>query len=453
MAETWLPEILKFHPVAPLPRRSPVSWMEYWRGISFALPLLCSCLAILLFDFSLWGGPLSAEEATAVGLGTVASFLTSGGFVQAMSRRSLFFIGTNQPRRCEMSTWAWVRRGAFCNLAVVAGALVVSTLSGWLPARINVIAGAFSAALSLFWLAMGILCFLKRGILGVWVTLGGIAIVAVLHRGLRLPLLASQFAAISMCAAVSFVLSHRLLRRTSQTPAPDPPVSSLLQDACLLWPYFGYGVLYYLLLFGDRLISWTADTYASALIVQFRGDYETALNVGLLAFVVQVGWVHRSTVAFYHRVNDSLARYFIHQTTQFRKAMLDFYRDSLAGFIPLAAAASILSMLCAVSSGIVHGRAMAVTTLWSLAGFPFLVAGLWNVSLLFGLSGALQAVRAVGIACLVDLCVGYILSRVGAYPYAVVGFTAGAVVFALLSGIDTLRAFRRLDYCYFAAST
>src|SRR6266853_723106 len=91
MAEAHFPELSARQParnhfkteVVSSPKRSSAV-MDYLSGISFALPLLFSCVAILLMRFSLWGGDLPAGQASAIGIGIACSFIASGGFVQAM---------------------------------------------------------------------------------------------------------------------------------------------------------------------------------------------------------------------------------------------------------------------------------------------------------------------------------------------------------------------------------
>src|SRR5262249_19883886 len=104
MAAAWLPEVLAHpKPVCKEPDKSR-AWRDYCKGIAFALPLLASSLSILFLGFALWGGNLTAEQATAAGLGVIASFFLSGGVVQAMARRGLFFQATRQFRRGASST-------------------------------------------------------------------------------------------------------------------------------------------------------------------------------------------------------------------------------------------------------------------------------------------------------------------------------------------------------------
>src|SRR5207248_6123388 len=164
MADAWLPWILSYRKPPQPEMPAGRGWREYCQGIGFAVPLLVSSASILLFGFALWEGDLSIEEATAVGLGTIASFLLTGGFVQVMARRGLFFAATKQFRRCEQSTWWWFRAGGGAMLIAIVVLLATSAYWGWLPARLNLVAAAFCLVLGLFWMATGILHYLNGGL-------------------------------------------------------------------------------------------------------------------------------------------------------------------------------------------------------------------------------------------------------------------------------------------------
>src|SRR6266516_7596609 len=45
------------------------------RGMAFAVPLVSCCLVVLLLKVSLWGGSLTADEAAALAIATIASFV------------------------------------------------------------------------------------------------------------------------------------------------------------------------------------------------------------------------------------------------------------------------------------------------------------------------------------------------------------------------------------------
>ena len=448
MARAWLPRILAY-PKEQVPAPQAVNgWKEYWKGISFALPLLASAVSILVLGFSLWGGDLSSGEATAAGLGTINSFLITGGFVQVMARRGMFFAGTKQFRRCEESTWWWFGLGGTMLVTATALMLAFATYWNWLPLRLNLVAAGFCVTLGFFWLGTGALHFQNGGLEILGVTVAGILLVAVLHSGFHMGLIPAQLLAILIAGAGATLIAALRLRRNHEPRSTALPAFRP-RDVFLLWPFFLYGILYYWMLFADRLIAWTAHTQASAFLVQFRADYESALNIGLLAFVFQVGWVQHSITVFYRELAVAQRGYAIDCADGFRRAMVRFYWQRTARFLPLAL---VVSLLVIVVAKAVLGNDVIWTAQWAVAGFPFVVIGLWNVSLLFALSRAPQAVAATACASAVDLVFGYLLSRLGSPQFAVIGFLIGGVTFTVLSGYWALAALRRADHAYYAAS-
>src|SRR5215472_5128418 len=163
LAEACFPWLRMF-PASGL-RDCRQSWLiEYLKGLSFALPLGLCCLAMAMFRFSLWGGDVSPQLAVAIGLGTVSSFVTTGGIVQAMARRGLFFFGVRDGATGEAVCWRGVRFGAawlaICGLVLLAPCRFYH----WLPSPFDWIAFAFHLSLGLLWLATGILHMLERNV-------------------------------------------------------------------------------------------------------------------------------------------------------------------------------------------------------------------------------------------------------------------------------------------------
>ncbi len=452
MAEAYFPALESTRPSwSPTPKTLRPG-LAYLKGISFALPLLFSCLAILVLKFSLWGGEAPADVATAIALGTVCSFVVSGGFIQAMARRGLWYAGTGQFGVCAESSWSWVRLGALASALFAVVAMALNVYFDWIPQSLGLVAAAFHLSLSLFWLSTGMLYMLGRNLTVGATALAGIAGVFVLHRGLGLPLLAAQIVAILSATALAFRIAAHLLRRQAKGDPGHRARSPLGKRFYFAWPYFVYGSLYYVFLFADRLLTWTARTEGAAWPIQFRAGYESAQDLALFAFILQVGWVHAATVDFYHRLTAAQKNFTIAQLPEFNQELTDFYHRKLLSFVPLALMPSAIVYLVGRSYGFFDGLVNPKVALWSLAGFPFLVLSLWNVSLLFGLSRPLYVVWAIASACAADVGIGYLLSRMGSYEQAVAGFTVGAVCFAAVSSYCARKTLRRLDYYYFASA-
>ncbi len=426
--------------------------VDYLNGISFGLPLLFSCVAILLLRFSLWGGELPSNQASAIGLGIACSFIASGGFVQAMSRRGRWYIGTRQFRRCESWTWSCLSRATVVLLFGGLAGVAISAYFHWFPNRLAWLAAAFYSSLTLLWLSMGMLYMLEKNFLVAAAALTGIGNVALLHRAFGLDLMLSQMISIVLAAVFGIAISMFTLKRWRRDSTGEALREPAGRTIYYLWPYFVYGCLYYLFLFADRLLAWTARTEVSGQLFQFRGSYEAAQDVALFAFIFQVGWVHSATVQFFKKLQACQAELSTERIEEFNCRLTKFYGRMFLWFGPLAATTTGAVYLGARNFGFVSDPLQWKVMVWSLAGYMLLVLSLRNASLLFALSRPLYVLRAIGFACVANIGVGYILSRFVSYDLAVIGFATGAGVFAAVSTWHSLQVLRRLDYNYFASA-
>jgi hypothetical protein len=434
------------------PVRQSSELIEHVKGMSFALPLALSCLAMLFLSFSLWGGDLPSEVAAAVAVGTVSSFVVTGGVVQAMARQGLFYAGTGELRMSEVTCRRWLVYGAGVLGATAILALAANSVFEWLPHPLDWTAIAFHLLLGFFWLGTGVLYMLERNLLVAVSATVGIAAVAGLHLSVGLPLIPAQLLGILLAALFATALALRLLAGRA---ADDSGRVHRLMPVRMLYltaPYIVYGCLYYLLLFADRLMAWTAQTQSASLPLVFRGDYELPLDIALFAFVLQVGWVHSSMLRFYSRVKSAQTVCEVDRAHEFNFAMQRFYRTRLLLFLPLALVVSVLVWLVAARAGLLHDQLSIRIAVFALVGYPFLVIGLWNVSLLFALSLPKAVLPAVAIGTMINGATGYFLSRALSYEWAVAGFALGALAFGLISSATVFRRFRDLDYYFFASA-
>lgn len=434
------------------PARPASELLEHVKGMSFALPLALSCLAMLLLSFSLWGGDLPSEVAAAVAVGTVSSFVVTGGVVQAMARQGLFYAGTGELRMSEVACRRWLVYGAGVLAATALLGAFANYLFEWLPYPLDWTAIAFHLLLGLFWLATGVLYMLERNLLVTVAAAVGIAAVAGLHLGAGLPLIPAQLLGILLAAVFAAAVALELLARRAADDSGRVHRPMPAKMLYLTAPYIVYGCLYYLLLFADRLMAWTAQTHSASLPLVFRGDYELPLDIALFAFVIQVGWVHSSMLRFYSRVKAHQSVCEVDRTREFNQAMQRFYRFRILLFLPLAILVSVAVCFAAGRAGLLQDDLSLRILVFALAGFPFLVIGLWNVSLLFALSLPKAVLPAVAIGAIANAATGYFFSRALSYEWAVAGFTAGALAFGLISSATVFRRFRDLDYYFFASA-
>ena len=441
---------VEHRPAAPPKRFNGI--FEYLNGISFAVPVLLCALSTLLYQLSLWGGDLSPDAAAAVAIGTVSSFIATGGIVQASARRTLFLIHTGDWDSAADACRKWSMLGVALIGGWALAGWAFNSYYGLLPFPLDWVAMAFQCALGLLWLACGVLYVLEKNLVVGGAVVAGIATVAICQRLLGMPLLASQLVGIvvtgSLCAAIAAAI---LRHKSSRVSKPDGEFLSS-RIIHILTPFFIYGCLYYLFLFADRWVAWTARTAASTLPFQFRGDYETGLDIAMIAFVFQVGWVHTSMLAFYDRIQRGQSRHTVHDVALFNQEIFYFYLRRVAAFLPFGALSGYLTFWAADRLHLLATASMREVTAVALIGYPLLVVGLWNTGMFFALSRPRFVLVSTGIALVVNLAAGYLSSRVGGYQYAVYGFAAGSAVFACLTTYLFLKHTRAIDYYHYASS-
>jgi hypothetical protein len=452
MAEAHFAQLVEHRPVRSLQVveignvRRPI--LDYLNGVLFALPLFISCIAILLLRYSLWGSQLPAAEASALGLAVVSSFIASGGFVQVITRQGLWYLGTKQFRSCVKSTFMWFKVAIFILLLLGVIGIAAGVYLELMPAKLCPVAAAFYFSLCLLWLSTGLLYMLQKSLMVALAVLLGIGLVVLLNGVFGVPLLAAQITAILIASVSGIIFAGYLLRQLAQGDPTSPRRESIGKILYYVTPYFAYGCLYYLFLFSDRLLAWTARTELSGMPIQFRGAYEAAQDMALFAFIIQVGWVHWATARFYKYLKTCQEELGMREFEEFNRRLRACYWKIGRQFVPICIGASIAGFLWAWFTGALNDALHIKVMIWSLVGYMFLVPSLRNVSLLFALSRPGYVLLATTCACGVNIVLGYLLSRFVGYEEAIAGFAFGALAFAGLSTVYSLRVLNRLDYHY-----
>jgi len=451
MASHWYPKMRELPEAPRKPEAAARPIFEHLKGTGFTMPLAVCCIVMLFFGFSLWGGDLEADVAAAVAVGTITSFIVTGGIVQAMAWQGMFYLGSADSRMGAVTVLRWCGYG----VATLVGSSAVGLLLNWqfafLPGPLLFLAIGFYLALGSLWLATGILYMLDEHLLVTASIAVGIAIVIVFHLGFTWPLTHSQIAGVFGATAFAAFAGYRRLKRRYDEEAGRIHNRMLTRTLFFASPYLSYGFLYYLLLFGDRIIAWTAHTETASMPLVFRGDYELPLDIALLGFILSAGWVHASTHLFFAEVRRHLPLCATDSPSAFNSHMGQFYLIRLLYFLPVALLVNLVIWFVARGTGVLPSGGSLWIAGIALCAYPFLTLGLWNVSVLFSLALPSAVLPAAGAAVLLDITSGYVLTRVLTHEYAVVGFLVGATIFGLGTTITLSRRIERLDYYYFAS--
>lgn len=438
---------------------------DYLKGLLFAMPMAAQVFAMILFGYALWSWiEFSNKTGTAIALGTIMSFLVTGGFAQAIGRRGLFYSQQNAPTLARRVSYRFLRVG-FLTLAITGLMLGLANLIlDLLPGQMAFLAALYYTLLASLWLLFAVLYMLQRQLLFTSITVFAIlvvhAVMLLSDWGMIIAHTLGLLTAICLSAFSGWWILRRMCRKEQAHIAIGLPRDSILVYAS--GPYFAYGVIYFGFFFTDRLMAWTADTGRGLLpyFVWFDARYELGMDWALFSFILSVGVLEFTMREFSERIVATEKAYPAADKQAFDRKFTRFYYNHLMLFL-IAAVISILVSYWGMTAlrdtglfpfiGVFFNPITEEVFWWAAIGYVFLVWALFNSVFLFALSRPQLVLRSLLIGLAADLVTGFVLSRTGSYELAVVGMTLGALAFLIVSTFHVSRVYGRLDYYYYSA--
>jgi hypothetical protein len=434
---------------------------RYFKGIAFALPMALQAAAMLLWGYGIWGAlDLELAQGSAIALGFIASYVAAGGFAQAIVRRGLFYIYQEEEGLARWTAWRGFAIALRATLALLAPALLVNFTFRILPWPMALTAAAFYAGLTVLWLAWALLYLVRRTELLAVITALSLAIVITAAKLGAPPIVANAIGVIA-ADALSIIAARVFLARMvrSRQPVVNPPRLAVLVFSTSR--FFVYGLLFNAFLFTDRVLAWTTAVgredfppYGFWLNVR----YELAMDLALVIVIVMGGMVQYAIERFSEKLIPSEKR--TSDAADFVRGQLQQHRRrswqlALSAVFALALAWWLVIALRAVPNARFQEALTAqVTTRVFIAasiGYIFFMFAVRNLLLLLTLSRIDDAVRAVLIALVTNIVVGFVCSRAIAYWAAVAGLIAGSIVLSIVAARASRRTLEDLDYSYYAA--
>ena len=441
-----------------LARRFTVS---YIRGLTYALPVTGQVMALVWLGYSLWASVrLTEGGATMIGLSTIASFVMTAGFVQALAHETSRLLGHELGGQARQVAFRIARLGAWTVLVTGLLGFVVNLIIPFYPAILGAVGLAYYLLLGWLWLALALLYVQERlvavgmsttlGILPVWGAVGGL--------GWNIHVAHSLGLAVAIALALAWVwrtLGHPFLGE-QEGPAPPLPRASTTFHTTV--PYVGYGILYFAVLFADRVVAWSAaGADPLAYPVWFRTDYELGMDWALVVLFIMLAALPFSV----RRMGGELHNLGPASTTEeVANAMRAQYLRHLA----LLVVCGLLGIVGVWLGGLAMGRygpellepmfapgtpryVFSVATM----GYFLFSVGLMNglVFLAQGQTG--HVLRPLVLALALDLAVGLVATRWLGYEHAVIGLCVGALWFAVATTRSMLRMLRRADFYSYVA--
>jgi hypothetical protein len=437
---------------------------RYFAGIAFAIPMALQAAAMLAWGYGIWGAlDLELTQGSGIALGFIASYVAAGGFAQAIVRRGLFYIYQEEQGLARWTAWKGFGLALRATLVLLVPALLINLTFGILPWPMALTAALFYAGLTVLWLAWALVYLVRRTELLAVITALSLAVVIASAKLGGAPPIVANAIGVLVADVLSLIAARVFLARMAGARNGDvvnPPRLAVLVFSTSR--YFVYGLLFNAFLFADRVLAWTTSVgredfppYGFWLNVR----YELAMDLALVVVIVMGGLVQYSIERFSEkliphekRTKNTETRTFVHQQVDAHHKRS--WQLALSALIALLLMAWLYSALRQVPNVRFQEALTADVTMRVLAiaavGYVIFMFAVRNLLLLLTLSRVDAAVRAVGLALITDVAVGFVCSRAIAYWAAVAGLVAGAIVMSFVAARAASRALDELDYSYYA---
>jgi hypothetical protein len=344
---------------------------NYFVGLTFSLPMALQAMTMLVWGYGVWGAiEMDLRIGSAIALGFIASYIVTGGFMQTIVRRGLFYLYQEEPdlaRWTALHSWSVSVRVV---LALLVPALALNALFSMMPWPIVWTAAAYYAALSILWLNWALLYLVRKTWLFLLTTAVALAVVLLAAKVFHASPIAANAIGLTVADALSFALALWNLNRVGRTRSSvvNPPRLTILVYSTSR--FFLYGLLYNTFLFADRVIAWTSATgredfppYGFWLNVR----YELGMDLALIVIMLLSGIVEHAAQRFSEELVPREKRVKSVDTARFLDATRGDHRRrfiALAGasVVAVAVAVIVALLLREMPSLPIHQALLTTTT-------------------------------------------------------------------------------------------
>ncbi len=435
-------------------------------GIALGLPIASQIAFIAFTGYSLWAWIKFTElQATIVALGTILSFIVTGGFTQVMGREVTYYLSIGNKITARAIAFKLFNYGLVTSIGFGFLLFILNLVFEIFPKKFLLIALTYYFLLSILWLSTSVIYSAKRR-LAVFIILSmGTLVVIWFHKFNSLNIHIAHIIGLTT-SDILMTLWAKFIFRLKKSEKKITYVSLKVKRRSVLAyvnsPFFKFGFYYFLLLFLDRLISWSASSKGKFYLFWFRTPYELGIDWALLSFGLMLAVLEYAVNDFSEKLIPTQKKFPAFKIKSHNAWYFNFYLVKFSLLIIFGIASIIVVYLIVIKLGEAYQHIKEVREFFSspvtfkvfyLASisYLFLAIGLLNNLFFFTLWKPEFGLKAIKIALLVDLAVGIISSRLISWEYGVLGFTFGSFVFAFITTRHMLKFLKTIDYQYYSA--
>jgi hypothetical protein len=435
----------------------------YGYGLMFTTPMFSQIIAVLFFNYSLWAWlKFNNAQATIVAVGTIAAFVVTGGFALVIGRELSHQIGLKNYSMAAKSARYLFNIGTFSLLAFWVTAYLINILVPFYPSKMIALGGIYMLLIGIWLLSSSILYALQKHFaILLSVVVGTVIVIGIMHQTTWGIYLAHWVGlVVTNLGLLSYAFYHFQLKQSDgQQKSQSMPRLEMLFHSN--YNYFIYGILYFFLLFLDRIVAWSTGQNG-IYIIWFNTPYELGMDWGLISLVLVVGSIEYSINSYSKMLFPLQEKLRFSQWKEFVEFFKQFYfRQAFLLFV--VGVISITINYYAINSLQTYEQQVKliedffqspITTKvfwWASISYLILAFGMLHALFFFILSRPKKILHAMMAAVLVNFVTGFLCSRMIAYEYAVVGLAAGAITFSAITGYYMWQYIKNLDYYFYSA--
>ncbi len=380
---------------------------------------------------------------------TMASLITSSGFVQMIGRRGSFYMGLKDPiqanRICMPILWIGILTTILLSLV----SIIFGFYQGIAADEYVILAGAYYAIMSIIWMLFAVVGLQYR-FAAPMILIGVACCFLELRLIIGLSAIEAQFITITLAFVLLILLAivnaikYRAMQPEFGKLVSLPRLSVLIY---LLTPYFFYGIVYFGFIFADRLAATLATDSIYSLVPGKNLGYQDSMDVALLDLLLIVPLVeyfsYKLIIYWYDRAKNSTLAEIDSLAWRIQKHYWLLLSQIFWCF------GILLSITIGLLSILNRSQTDNILTIVGCLGYFGFAIGLFNTIILLSLNRLRDVLNNLVVAVLINFILGYFISSFLGLYLAVIGLVVGGMFFAATSTQQTLKAIDRADYCYF----
>ena len=437
-------------------------FISYIKGTLFALPMALQIISMVAVGIGIWSYVhFTLREATAIALGTLLALTTTGGISQIIGRKGLFYLKFEEFILASKITKRLYFTGLIVVVVFAFAIYFVNDFMNLFPPFMIKITIYYYILLAIIFLIFSIFYVLEDYLTITLIILMGILLVYVLFKYLRYNIYVSQWISMLVIVIVSNIVAFLKLRKIELESSSEgitlPKLSTLFYT---LYPFFIYGILYFVFLVLDRFFAWTTSKNFLPYPMWFNMPYEVGVDWALLTFVITIAlievFVYELGILSFNKIKSIKAQ----NVDEFNNHFLRVYKTGILTFLIVGFISILLSYFAPFvlfkEFNLPHLQMFFILinkkVFWFASiGYVFLSIALLNCVVFFSYSRYGFAVKSIALGVFVNIIMGFFFSRVFEYYYSVVGLTAGSIVFMASSTYEAWQFFKNFHYYYYSA--